>query len=210
MIPLKDIIDKYGIIINGICHCGANEGQEAEEYNKWGVENVIWVEAIPSVFDKLKQHISKYPKQVAIEACLSNIDGEKVEFNISNNQSQSSSLLGLGKHLTIHPEVHYVDKIKCITTTLDSLLKKSNVDYSMIDFLNLDLQGAELMALQGATNFLKQIKAINTEVNKQSTYIDCALIEDLDYFLLQNDFERVETGEWVGDCWTDAFYKRYE
>jgi FkbM family methyltransferase len=208
MLPLKDIIDKYGVKVTGILHCGANEGQEAEEYSKWGVERVMWIEAIPEVYAKLKSHVSKFPNQLAIKACLSNVDNEEVEFNISNNQSQSSSILQLGEHLRIHPEVHYVDKIKCTTVTIDTLFRGIEIDYSMIDFLNLDLQGAELMALQGATNFLKQINAINTEVNKIEVYKDCALIEDLDYFLLQQGFERVETGEWVGGGWSDAFYRR--
>jgi hypothetical protein len=34
------------------------------------------------------------------------------------------------------------------------------------------------------------------------------LIPDLDYFMMQRGFERVETGDWVADTWTDALYVR--
>jgi hypothetical protein len=42
----------------------------------------------------------------------------------------------------------------------------------------------------------------------KETYKGCMLIEELDYFMLQRGFERVETGEWVADTWTDALYIR--
>jgi hypothetical protein len=45
------------------------------------------------------------------------------------------------------------------------------------------------------------------EVNKKETYKGCALVQDIDNYLF-DDFKRVETAEWVGDSWSDAFYVR--
>lgn len=208
MLPLDDILIKYGIAPNGVLHCGANEGQEADTYNNWRVKRVYWVEANPETYRELKSNLKYYHNQYPLLACLSNEDGKLVKFNISNNQSQSSSILELSHHKIIHPEVHYINEIELETVTIDTLFRRMELDYGMIDFMNLDLQGAELMALEGGTEFLKQIKCINTEVNKQETYSGCALIDELDLFLLQYGFERVETGEWVADTWTDAFYLR--
>jgi hypothetical protein len=44
-----------------------------------------------------------------------------------------------------------------------------------------------------------------TEVNRAELYKGCARIEDLDMFLSQYGFERVET-TWDGGTWGDAFY----
>jgi hypothetical protein len=67
-----------------------------------------------------------------------------------------------------------------------------------------------LDAFKGMGHLLGQFKWVYTEVNKQNTYEGCALIEDLDFYLLKYGFERAETGQWVADTWTDALYvKKY-
>lgn len=210
MLDLKYCFDKYGIKPNGVLHIGASEGQERDFYESLGAKRVYWIEAIPDVFFKLKQNLSTYPRQIAILACVSNRNHDKVKFNISNNECQSSSMLELGEHLVAHPEVSFVNQIELETWRTDTLLEVMGFDFSMLDFLNIDLQGAELLALEGMGNILDQFKSINIELNKRSTYVGCALVEDVDYFLLQHGFERVETGQWVADLWTDGFYtKRY-
>jgi FkbM family methyltransferase len=206
MLPLNDIFKKYDISPNGVLHLGASEGQERDFYLELNVKKVIWIEAIKEVFDKLKYNIRSYPNQVAIFACVSNQDGKEVVFNISNNQAQSSSFLELGLHKIIHPEVHYIDKVKMNTTRIDTLFDVLDIDISMLDFLNIDLQGAELLALEGMGKLLKQFKSVNIEVNIAETYIGCPLIEDIDYFFLKRDLIRVETSDFVGNCWGDAFY----
>jgi hypothetical protein len=134
------------------------------------------------------------------------VDGDKVVFNVSNNESQSSSILELGVHLLIHPEVHYVEQIAMKTERIDTLLK--DVDISGINFLNVDLQGAEHLAIEGMGDLIKNIDYALLEVNMKETYKGCMLIDELDYFMLQRGFERVETGEWVAETWTDALYIR--
>ena len=208
MLDLKHIFDKYGIMPNGVLHLGASEGQERGFYNSLGVKKVIWVEAIPEVYEKLKENVKPFPNQIAINFCVSNEDDKEVEFNISNNEAQSSSMLDFGTHSSIHPEVHFVDKIKLRTWRLDTLFRLLDINITMLDFLNVDLQGAELMALEGMGKYLDQFKSINIEVNRVEVYKGCPLIEDIDYFLLQHDFERVELGNWVAESWSDAFYMK--
>lgn len=207
MIPFDELVSNHNIEINGILHVGASTGQERFLYDKYTKGKVIWVEAIPEVYAELVENIAPFKNQIALNLCVSNIDGVDVEFNISNNESQSSSILELAHHKTIHPEVHYIDKIKMTTSRLDTAFK--NVDVSGINFLNIDLQGAELLALQGLGKLINQFDYALLEVNKKETYKGCVLIDDLDYWMLQNGFERVETGNWVADTWTDAIYKKY-
>jgi FkbM family methyltransferase len=206
MMPFDELVSKHNIEIKGVLHVGASTGQERFIYDKYTKGKVVWVEAIPRVYADLVFNIEEFENQIALNLCVSNVDGEQVEFNVSNNESQSSSILELAHHSTIHPEVHYTHKLKMVTSRLDTALKNINIE--CINFLNIDLQGAELLALQGLGEYINQFDWALLEVNKQETYKECVLIDDLDYFMLQKGFERVETGNWVADTWTDALYKK--
>jgi len=66
------------------------------------------------------------------------------------------------------------------------------------------------MAFQGATNLLKYIEAINTEVNYEELYQDCALIDQLDEFLGIYGFERKATTTPYHRSWGDGFYVKMQ
>jgi len=53
---------------------------------------------------------------------------------------------------------------------------------------------------------IRKFKWIYSEVNKRETYIGGATVDKLDEYLGSFGFKRVETGQWVGDTWTDALY----
>lgn len=206
MINFDILWPKYGIKPDGVLHCGASTGQERDVYVRHGVKEVIWVEALPEIFEKLLDHVSDVPGTVCMNACLSDENDKVVEFNISNNEAQSSSYLELAHHKIIHPEVRYIDKITLDTVRGDSLLKDFKFDGDW--FLNTDLQGAELDCFRGMGDLLNKFKWVYTEVNKKETYKGCALIEEVDEYLGGFGFVRVETGQWVADTWTDALYIR--
>ena len=90
--------------VSGVIHVGANSGQERDEYNLYSL-NVIWIEPIPKVFNKLKKNIKKYSKQKAYKYLLTNIDNQDINFKIANNAGQSSSILELNQHKDIWPNV---------------------------------------------------------------------------------------------------------
>jgi FkbM family methyltransferase len=206
MISFDYLVNKHKLDIKGVLHLGASYGQERNEYDNYCKGDILWVEAIPEVYEKLKENIKPFKKQMAYNACLSNVNGQEVVFNVSNNESQSSSMLELGTHILIHPEVHYIDQITMETIRADKLLKK--YDFTNINFLNVDLQGAEHLAIEGMGDLIKNIDYALLEVNMKETYKGCMLIENLDYFMMQRGFERVETGDWVAETWTDALYVR--
>lgn len=206
LIPFRDLVSKYKVRPKGILHIGASAGQELKDYYNAGVKDVVWIEAIPDVFNKLLKNIERYSRMIAFNECISDVDGEEKTFNISNNEAQSSSLLELGTHKTAHPEVKYISQIKVKTKRIDTLLKQHELSISDYDFLNIDLQGAELMALKGFGEELHNAKYIYIEVNKDKLYKDCPLIEDIDFYLSQFGFTRVEV-KWCGNFgWGDALY----
>ena len=156
----------------------------------------------------MENHISQFAGARAVNACLSNVDDNEVTFNISSNEGQSSSFLEFGTHKTAHPDVSYIDQIQLKTKRLDTLIDEINLNVHEFNFLNMDLQGAELLALRGLGDYLKYFKYAYLEVNKEELYKGCPLVEDLDMYLIGFGFRRVETS-WAGNFgWGDSFYIR--
>lgn len=203
MIDFNILWPKYGIKPYGVLHVGANTGQEAEFYYNAGVKEVIWVEGHPETFKKLQSYVKDIPGSVCINACVSDRYSETT-FNIANNESQSSSLLQLGNHKDIHPEVEFIDSMSVKTYRLDHLLR--DFDIKGYWFLNVDVQGMDLFAIKGLGTMLEKFRWINSEVNKTEVYKGCSLIGEMDEYLSGFGFVRTETGDWVCDSWTDALY----
>ena len=74
------------------------------------------------------------------------------------------------------------------------------------NFLNIDIQGAELKCLKGLGEYLNYIDYLYLEVNTEKVYEDCCLLNELDEFL--TDFERVETKLYEKYGWGDCFLLR--
>jgi hypothetical protein len=89
-----------------------------------------------------------------------------------------------------HPWVHYVKRYSMQTVTVDTFFKRNNLDASQYSFWNFDIQGAELLALKGAEESLKFASALTLEVNGKELYQNCALIGEVDRFLLERGFSR--------------------
>jgi FkbM family methyltransferase len=202
LIDFRKLFPRYNIKPKGVLHLGANVGEEAPVYDELGIERVFWVEGNPEIFYKLQDNLRNYPGQLCENWCVGN-DNKKTRLNISNNGSQSSSVLELGTHKIAHPEVHYTHAVDVDMVRLEDVPQWY---FDKLDFLNLDLQGFELHALRGMGNLLSNFKWIYSEVNAQELYKGCVLVNDLDLFLNGFGFKRVET-QWCGNTgWGDALY----
>ena len=201
LISLHELIQKYNIQFKGILHVGAHECEELNDYEKYITrDKILWVDALP---DKVALCKQKYPGVLIENAIVSDVV-ENVRFNISNN-GQSSSLLEFGLHSHFHPQVHYIGYYESETKLLKDILPKYDISYN---FLNFDIQGAELKALKGMEEYLNKVDYLYTEVNSDYVYKNCALVTELDDYLLKYGLHRVET-QWCGDFrWGDAFYIR--
>ena len=204
LIDFKELFPKYSIKPTGILHIGANVGEEFNTYMDLGVTAQIWIEANPSIYEKLKSNISSNPNAMAINCAIGDVDSVPVILHESNNAGQSSSILELGTHKEQHPDVHYVRDIPINMRRIDCLISEEVI--KNYNFLNIDIQGFEGQALTGMENYLKYFKWIYLEVNRAEVYKDCWLIDKIDAFLSYHGFERVET-KWVGN-WGDALYIR--
>jgi FkbM family methyltransferase len=188
--------------ITGSFHIGAHDCEEIGFYNRLGIknENIVWIDAIPSKVIEATNRGIPYVYQ----AVITDKDDEDIVFNVSNNV-QSSSVLEFGTHSQEHPSVVYVDKINLKSITIDTFFERNHIDASKFNFWNFDIQGAEFMALKGATRSIQYAKAIYLEVNVTELYKNCGLITEIDTFLAQYKFTRVLTNI-TQHGWGDALY----
>lgn len=208
LMSLPDLIAKHGMDIRSVLHCGAHLAEEAGAYAAADVGDVWWVEANPAVIMTIKDELAAYPRQHVIEALLWEEDGIVKTFHRTNYQGMSSSLLDFGTHPEFSPDTVFVDHLQMTTSTIDTLVTEQRVPHGPIvaNMLVMDLQGVEGFVLRGATEFLKGVDYVMSEVNKDQVYVGCTQIGELDAIL--GDFERVET-YWVGEQgWGDALWVR--
>ena len=193
---LKTATSIFNINIKGIIHIGANIGQEQPIYNNFEIKNILWIEADPSLAEKLKNSVKANNNQDIKVAnfAASNVNNSGVFFK-TNNNGLSSSLLKLKKHKIIFPDIIETAELPITLKTLDKYFieQQDPSNKQKYNFLVLDIQGAELLALEGAKNTLKQIDGIISEINYDELYEKGTSLEELDKFLIQHQFIRVDT-----------------
>lgn len=203
LIKFSEIVNKYGRP-KGIIHIGAHLMEERNDYKSQGLYNTIWVEANPKVYSNIEFVNNEQNNERVFNYAISDEDNKLYEFNITNN-GQSSSILKLDKHKIHHPQIHVNDVINVHSKRMDSLLSENDININDYDFLNIDIQGAELLALKGFGDLLNNIKYIYTEINTNTLYEDCALVSEIDEYLSKYGFKRIETSMTEFE-WGDALY----
>lgn len=184
--------------ISRLLHVGGHLAEEAEIYDD-RVDEVVWIEAD---IDRARE-IKNLTGDEVICAVVGDANRE-VTFHEANN-GQSSSILELGTHKQVHPEVEYISERTVQMYPLSTVIE--SLDLGSFEMLNLDIQGAELMALKGLGDHIDSVNYIYTEVNRKKLYKDCCLIGEIDSFLFSHGFQRAKV-VWTDFGWGDAFYVR--
>jgi FkbM family methyltransferase len=181
---------------SGVFHLGAHRGEEAPIY-EWFGKKVIWIEANPIIFQDLTDNLIKYKFQKAYQALISNSDNQKIDFYLSSNDYASSSIfkfgnLSSGKN-SLWPDknLKHIDKKELLSITIDSLIKINSIDIKNYDHWVVDLQGAELLALEGSIQNLKFCKTLYIEVSEGEVYSNGAKWNDILNFLSKNKYRQM-------------------
>lgn len=200
LIPVSHLSRFWQIAPEGTLHVGAHLGEELEEYQKYGFDPVIWVEAQAELVERLMNKVT--PPSTVIQAVAWKSDGEKLKFMVANN-GQSSSIFHFGSHSSDYPEVFVEETRMLVSTRLDKLLPHE----PKVNFLNLDIQGAEFEALEGLGSVLHRFDYVYSEVNRSQVYSGIRQVREIDGYLSAFGFTRVAT-IWTGAGWGDALYLR--
>lgn len=223
MIPLQEILTKYNIHPKGVISVGAHWAEEHDEFVRCGIERFIYIEPCKEAFIQMAKNVGReldIPEvekhyswgggiicgddKITLIHCACGLEEKEMPMYVSHqNQGQSNSFLKPELHLIQHPEIIFDDAELVKVIPLDNL----PIGKEKYDMLVMDTEGYEGEVLKGATETLKNINIIYTEVNRGETRIGNILIEDLDEYLKGYDFKRVET-HWPSPNWTwgDALY----
>ena len=60
LIPLKPILEKYDIKLDGVAHVGAHWAEEHDDYIDCGLKGFLYVETIKEAFEFLVQRFAGY------------------------------------------------------------------------------------------------------------------------------------------------------
>lgn len=212
LMTLKGLIERFDLKITGVVHVGAHTGEEATDYANAGITTVWWIEGNPDIIPTLQRNVYRYDHHVVC-ALITDVADEQRKFNVTNFDSLSSSVFEFGTHAVASPDVHWVEHKQLTTSTLDDVVATYTI--TGCNLLNMDLQGAEMLALRGGTELLKEIDYIFCEINVDELYIGCARLPEMDNFLWDLGYDRVATQMagnpepgpgWVG--WGDALWVR--
>ena len=184
-----------------IMDIGGCEGEDSIRYARIFPASSIFVfEPLPSNQTILLNNIKKYnvTNLELIPFALSDEEGFQ-RFHVSSghpeNQNidldwdfgnKSSSLLPPDKHMDLVPWIKFEEAITVTTITLNNFLKQRNI--KEVDFIHMDVQGAELKVLLGAASCIENIKALWLEVADVTLYKNQPTRSDIENFMKKSGF----------------------
>lgn len=182
---------------------GSCEGEDSIRYSKtFPFSKIYAFEPLHKNFIKLKKNLEKYKitNVSCYEQALSKIVGS-VDFYVSEGHpdylektddwdygNKSSSIF---EPKDYQPKWMSFNKVVNIpSNTICNFCKENNINY--IDFVHMDVQGAEKIVLEGAEDFIKNIKFIWLEVSLVEFYKNQPLKNEMISFLNKNGFDVVK------------------
>ncbi len=142
---IKQLLPEYPVNVEAGAHIGHDTSEMAYIFKN---ATIHAFEPVPSIYYQLKQNTKKYKNVNTYPLALSYKNGI-AKIHVSSGQSDgSSSLLMPKEHLKHHPKVIFDKILEIQTITLDNWALENNI--SSIDFLWLDMQGAELSMLKSS------------------------------------------------------------
>jgi FkbM family methyltransferase len=191
--------------VSTVFDIGACEAEDSIRYS------ILFPNSMVYAFEPRKDNlelglksIKKYNRQnIVLENIALSKENGKAEFYLSEGEpenlrnseewdfgNKSSSLLPPSEEMKKHTAwLKFNKKIEVETMRLDNYVKLKQINF--IDFAHIDVQGAELMVLEGAGDFLKKIKLIWMEVEAVELYKNQPLKTDVELFMKKNNFVNI-------------------
>ncbi len=201
LIDLEKVVKEKGLNVYGVIHVGAHYAEEQPVYEAIGAKRMIYIEANNKLATMLTDQFKENPNVQVIEAVVSDCSKEAT-FKI-HNDTHTSSILDMDFIAESHPELEVVEQVKVMTTSLDELFQKKQIDLKDFNFLTLDIQGVEYEALLGFKDGLKHIDYVYVEVETKNLYVGGENYDKIKRFMNENGFELIteHIRHWFwGDC----------
>ena len=164
--------------------------QSIEFYNNFPNAKIYAFECNPNTLDICKKNIEKYIDRITlIEGAVCDYDGtikfypinqeKTITTWVDGNSGASSIFKSNG---TYNIETYVQDEITTNCHRLDSVMNKYNIP--KVDIIWMTLQGAELLALLGLGNYLKDVIYIHTQACHRPIYTNQALFVEINDYLI--------------------------
>jgi len=192
---LKNVLDHEAvrdIAKRGVVHVGADVGQEVPQYLDYGFTNILLIEANPERCAILRAKFRDDPRIKIFNYAICDREGV-IDLHIHTSRSGSTepaSILPMKRFKEIVKTLHTPETIGVPAMTLDGLFEKYALALGDYNFLNVDIQGAELLAFRGAQKVTGHVDVIISEVNVIEMYEDGALENDVVRLLDERGFDR--------------------
>ena len=175
----------------GACHAL----ESVELAKKYPNAKVYTFEANPVTYNVCLENTKGYDSISVINEAVNDYDGTCKFYPMDKdktittwedgNQGASSLYRANGAYDFIEKYVQYEIEVPC--TRLDTFCQKNSID--KIDIIWMDLQGAELKALQSLGPLLETVQIIHTELEMNPMYEGQCLFRDVNEFLSDNGFD---------------------
>lgn len=199
-----------------ILDIGACEGEDSIRYSRMFPEARIFAcEPLPKNLVLLASNLEQFGADRVVVVPYAVSDGRgTAQLHVSSGRpddagdgdwdygNKSSSLLPPDQTKQVHAWLKFEDEIEVPTLTIADLMAEHRLD--TVDFVHMDIQGAELMALRGAGHRLARIKSLWLEVEAVTLYEDQPLKADVEDFMTANGFRKIL--DTVEDVAGDQFY----
>jgi FkbM family methyltransferase len=162
-----------------IVEAGAHDGTTTVEMaNYWPLASIHAFEPIPSAAAEVRRKIDKFGSRIQCHQLALGERESVVLMHVSGDGSsgscQSSSVLAPTAAQTREfPSIHFGNTERVTVVPLDSWAEAHGVP--QVDFMWLDMQGYELVALAGSKKLLANVSAIHMEVSNVRLYEGSAL-----------------------------------
>jgi FkbM family methyltransferase len=199
-----------------ILDIGGCEGEESIRYSRiFPLSSIYTFEPLPENQKLIEENIIKYKaKNVSLVPFAVSDEEGFSQFYVSSGHPENLSKdldwdFGNKSSSLLHPENNnlaswlvFEKKINVQTITLVSFLNQNKI--KEVDFVHMDVQGAELKVLKGAKDAIKNIKAIWLEVADMELYKDQPLRVEVENYMKKSNFQIVKSD--VEGGFGDQFY----
>jgi len=175
--------------IKTVFDVGANDGGFATQLIRGGFKGeIVSFEPLPDAWQKLSEKARAYPTwNVAPPVALSDKEGE-ASFNQAGNSTSSSLMAMTDAHTDAAPHSATERTLTIRTTTLDRYVAALASPGKC--YLKIDVQGAERLVLDGATDALQGlIVGVQLEMSLVELYEGQPLAMELHAYLTSRGFQ---------------------
>jgi FkbM family methyltransferase len=166
-----------------LCVIGAHRFEELRLINRLfpSLRHIYLFEPQTEPLAALRRLADQDPRIKVFPVAVSDADGV-ASFNVASNNGESSSLLKLGSHRELFPEVTMQTVIEVPTRRLDSVLAEHGL--ASPDVMIVDVQGAEYLVLKSfSPAVLEGLRLLYTEVSTEALYESAGLLSDVEALL---------------------------